>query len=177
MSSNKPSLLRFFERNKLNYSAQASSSMELPSSSFSKYCVFAENGFFQSERSGGQWWQVHFEIPVQVMSYNIKVSGCDPYVKSWSINVSMDGSTWKTIHTKSFSNSQFSSTIIDLEESPQIKYFRIIQLLNSNNVDGRFIFRYFDCFGNIILQTKGRSISRRVYVVIYSFLFIVLSNK
>ena len=143
------SILREFERKGLNYTASSSST----NGGDSPYNVFQKSDkyFHSLSDAPNQWWQIKFAKRVTLFSYFISETRFDVAPTNWLVNVSKNGASWETVHTKEkniyYNNENFTFTY-----PISCKFLRIIMLKNSystnENHKNKFILSYFDCFGD-----------------------------
>ena len=143
---NEVSILRYFEKQGLNYTATASSVL---SSSYNVYNPFKDDDtyFFSSVDVEHGWWQVSFSKLVTIRSYILKSKGSFNRPESWTIKTS-DGTNWKEIHT--ISNTDIRTNYkFTLPYAVLCKYFRIIMNGKYCSTGSAYFmtFSFFDCFG------------------------------
>ena len=112
--------------------------------------VFEDSAnFFHSSNSfPKQWWQVVFFETVSISSYFIKTSlnfGYRP--KNWSVEVSFNNKTWKSIDKREGIETGGNTNNFDLNHPVACKFFRFIFLETSSEVKNYVAFTHFDCFG------------------------------
>ena len=146
------SITEYFEKNKLNYTASASSEY---SSSHSPYNVFTNNSnmYHSKENNDEHWWQISFSIPVVVASYIFYRHGSD-YLKRWKISYSLDGVVFITAQEDS---SNIGRNLIPFKMTAPCycKHFRITHIEDSYGANKLF-FDYFNCYGTIEAKKRNK---------------------
>jgi hypothetical protein len=145
------SIIKNAASSSLTYSTSASS---LWSSSDKPDNVFtdSDNPYFASANGApNPWWQISFSREVQISSYLIKTSSSYPRrPTSWHVDVSNDGSSWKTVHSVAGRDIGGNTAKFYPNDIIRCIHLRIILDQNSSN-DNCFLFTFFDCFGELYI--------------------------
>jgi hypothetical protein len=123
-----------------------------------------------------QWWQVSFSKKVAISSYIIRSVITWPRRQTdWHIIASIDGFSWKTVHTVIGKETGGNTEKFYLDNTIHCVHFRIVLDKNvaSDNV---LAFTFFDCFDEAIpIQTSKCYCNTRCKQCFISFQTFILT--
>ena len=161
-----PSIIEYFNANKLNYTASSSTPAL---STRGPYAAFNKDGFSFYSRVSPYYWQISFSQPVSIERYIIRAaSSWVSYTSSWDISYSNDGNTFNTIRTE---KADIKTNTIPFEINPPIncRHFKITARTVMSG-EMRLIFLGFDCFGTTQKKKTFALIRRRLITEILRML-------